>query len=131
MIDSSPEVMCSAVDLQVNLVQVSLPVAMSSHRLDTLATDPGGENRAELVPPVPHLLVADLDAPFVQQILNIPQRQREANVEHHRQADNLGTGFEVPERGGLDHTCKRAPAQPCGNESSLEKTAGAIGKHLI
>jgi hypothetical protein len=41
--------------------------------------------------------VADLDATLVQKILDVAERQREADVEHHRQADDLGAGLEVPE----------------------------------
>jgi hypothetical protein len=29
----------------------------------------------------------------MQHIFHIAERQREANVQHHRQADDLGTGF--------------------------------------
>jgi hypothetical protein len=71
MIDSAPEVMRHPVDLHVDLVQVLLPVAMGAHRFDTLAADFGGEHRTEPVPPITHGLVADLDAPFVQDILDV------------------------------------------------------------
>jgi hypothetical protein len=72
-------------------------------RLDRIPKNPPfpdfcGENRTESVPPEPHGLVADLDAAFVQQILDIAQRQREPHIHHHRQADDLGRGFEVPKR---------------------------------
>ncbi|MEM9912512.1 MAG: hypothetical protein AAF922_17220 [Pseudomonadota bacterium] len=39
--------------------------------------------------------MADIDAALVQQILNDPERQREPDIEHHGQANDLGTGFEV------------------------------------
>jgi hypothetical protein len=47
------------------------------------------------MPPVSHGFMANIDAALVQQILDIPKGQRETNVEHHRQADNLAARFEV------------------------------------
>jgi hypothetical protein len=38
----------------------------------------------------PHRFVADFDPSFVQQIFDIPERQREPHVHRHRQADDLG-----------------------------------------
>ena len=49
-----------------------------------------GEHRTEPVPPEPHRLVTDVDAALEQQILDLPQRQRIADVHHHREADYLG-----------------------------------------
>jgi hypothetical protein len=47
--------------------------------------------------------VADLDTSLVKQIFDIAQRQREPNLEHHRQADDLWARFEGAERGALGH----------------------------
>ena len=47
--------------------------------------------------------MADLDPALVQQIFDIPKRERETDVQHHRKADDLGTGFEVLKRGRPDH----------------------------
>jgi hypothetical protein len=47
--------------------------------------------------------VSDLDTSLVKQIFDIAQRQREPNLEHHRQADDLWARFEVAERGALGH----------------------------
>ncbi len=49
-----------------------------------------GEQRAEPVPPEAHRLMADVDAAFEQQILDLPQRKRLSNVHHYREADHLG-----------------------------------------
>jgi hypothetical protein len=46
------------------------------------------------MPPVPDALVAELDAALMQQILDVPEREREADVHHHRQADDLGARLE-------------------------------------
>ncbi|CUH36847.1 hypothetical protein JSE7799_01243 [Jannaschia seosinensis] len=58
------------------------------------------------MPPEAHRLVADVDAALVQQILDVPQRQRETDVHHHRQSDDLGAGLEVLEGAALGHATK-------------------------
>ena len=60
-----------------------------------------GEHRTEAVPPEPHRLVADIDPAFEQQIFNLPQRERIADVHHHREADHLGRAVEAAE--GIAH----------------------------
>ena len=55
------------------------------------------------MPPEPHRLVADVDAALVQQVLDVSERKREPDVHHHRQADDLGAGLEVPEGGAFGH----------------------------
>lgn len=62
----------------------------SVHSVSLLPPDFSGEHRAKPVPPEPDRLVADIDAALVQQILDIAQRERKANVQHHRQSDDLG-----------------------------------------
>ena len=44
----------------------------------------------EAVPTEPHRLVADVDATFGQQLLDLPRRQREPNIHHHSEPDDLG-----------------------------------------
>ena len=58
--------------------------------LDTLSSDLRGEHRTEPIPPETDGFVVDIDATLVQQILDVPQRRRESNIHHHRQADDLG-----------------------------------------
>ena len=57
--------------------------------------------------------MADLDATFMQEILDLAQREREPDVKHHRQADDLRARLEVPEGAGLGHGQKlsRRPAR--------------------
>lgn len=57
--------------------------------------------------------MADLDAAFVQQVLYIPKRERETDIEHHRQANNLGARLEVAKGAAFCHPAKldRRPAQ--------------------
>ncbi len=45
-----------------------------------------------------------VDASLVQQVLNTPKRERETDVQHHRQADDLGAGLEVLEGGRFSHS---------------------------
>ena len=40
----------------------------------------------------------DIDAALVEQILDVPQRARKADVHHHRKADDLGRSLEIFER---------------------------------
>ena len=39
--------------------------------------------------------MTDIDAAFMQQIFHVAQRKWESHIEHHRQADDFGTDFEV------------------------------------
>ena len=66
--------------------------------------------------------MADLDAPLVQEILDIAQRQREADVEHHRQTDDLGAGLEVAKRRAFGHALRLAGRPARGNQSSSDNT---------
>jgi hypothetical protein len=74
-------------------------VAMGAHRLHPLASNPGSEHRTKSISPVPYGLMDDLDPPLVQQVLDVSQRQREAEAEHHRQADDQRACLEVAEGG--------------------------------
>ena len=70
--------------------------------------------------------MADLDAPLVQEILDIAQRQREADVEHHRQTDDLGAGLEVAKRRAFGHALRLAGRPARGNQSSSDNTFQAV-----
>ena len=56
-----------------------------------------GKQLTEPVPPVAHGLVADVDATLDQQVLDLPQRQREANIHHHSEPDHFGQAVEITE----------------------------------
>lgn len=45
--------------------------------------------------PMSNRFMTDIDAAFIQQIFDIANGQREANVRHHRQADDLAARFET------------------------------------
>ena len=48
--------------------------------------------------------MTDVDAALVQQILDIAERQREPDVHHYRQADDLRARLEIAEGGAFGHT---------------------------
>ncbi len=90
--------MTFAVDLREDLVKMLLPVRVSTHPTDTLLADLGGKQRAKSVPPEPHRFMADIAPALMQQIFHIPERPREPDVQHHSQADDVGTRLEIAER---------------------------------
>ena len=98
---------------------------MSAKVLNPLSSDLGGEHRAEPVPPKPHRLVANIYTALVQQILDVPQRQREPDVHHYRQADDLGGRLEVAKRGAFCHgrTLNSRPARlkPVSSDRALQR----------
>ena len=51
--------------------------------------DLGGKHRTEAVPPKSHRFAADVDPALEQQIFDLPQRQRVANIHHHSEANDL------------------------------------------
>ena len=48
--------------------------------------------------------MVDLDAALMKQVFGIPQQERKPNIQHDRQADDLGIGFELFESGTLGHS---------------------------
>ncbi len=67
--------------------------------------------------------MAHVDASLVQQIFDIPKRERESDVQHHGQADDLGTGFKVLKRGRSGHGQKLrnrpAPLKQCSSDKTF------------
>jgi hypothetical protein len=96
----TPEVMRFSIDPHEDFVQVPTPLRK---RPMMKASFPGRgrKHRAEPVPPVPNRLVADIDAPLEQNILDLSQRQRIADIHRHREADDLGRTVEISE--GIAH----------------------------
>ena len=78
------------------------------HRLDPAAPDLGRENRPEPIPPEPHRLMRDIDAPLMQKVVDVPERERISDVHHSRQADDLGRGLEVAENARACHPVRLA-----------------------
>ncbi len=63
-----------------------------------------------------------VDASLVQQIFDIPKRERETDIQHHRKADDLGAGFEVLESGRSGHGKKLRNRPARLKPSSSDKT---------
>jgi hypothetical protein len=73
------------------------------HSINPFPADLSGKYWAKSIPPKPNRLVADADTAFVQQILHISKRQRETDIHHHRQTDDLGARLEVAKGGAFCH----------------------------
>ena len=71
----------------------------------------------------PHCLVADIDTPLMQKIFDVPQRERNPDVEHHRLADDLGTGFEPLEWTVFGHWQTLASTLPRLKPSSSDRAS--------
>lgn len=101
--------MCFTVDPDEHLIQVPSPGRIRS-LLNTTLSDLRSEQRTKPVPPETHGFVADIDPAFEQQIFDLPQRERIANVHHHREADDLGRTVEIAERIAHRGKLRIAPA---------------------
>ncbi|MEP4766608.1 MAG: hypothetical protein ABJY83_01800, partial [Roseibium sp.] len=110
------------IHLHENLVHVPLPLGVCSQLLHPLPPDFRSKHRAKPVPPLSDSFVAQVDPAFVQQIFDIPKRERETDVQHHRKADDFGAGFEVFERGRIGHGQKLRNTAAPFNQSSSDKT---------
>ncbi len=102
-----------SVDFYENLVQVPLPIGVSAQVLDAFLANFCSKNQAEPVPPVANRFVADVDAALVQQVLDVPERKREANIHHHRQANYFWAAVKILERVAFLHgqTLRNQPAR--------------------
>jgi hypothetical protein len=47
--------------------------------------------------------VADVDAALVQKVFDISERKWKPDIHHHREADDLWAGSEVPKRAAFRH----------------------------
>lgn len=71
------------------------PPATGFHAYDPALTDLGSKHRPEPMLPIPDGLMADIDAPFMEQIFNIAKGQRKPDIKHYRQADDPTARFKV------------------------------------
>lgn len=88
LVDRTPQIMQLAVNLDVHVVEVPVP----------LAADVCGEHRTEPILPEPYHLVADVDATFEKQILHVAQGG-EPHVHQDHQPDYPSD--ELKRRNGL------------------------------
>ena len=103
-----------------------LPPVARLHSRNPTFPDFRGEHRPEPVPPEPHRFMADVDAPFMQQILHIAERQWKTDVHHHRQPNDLGRGLEVAQRAAFYNAltlCGRpARLKPFRSDSAVKRS---------
>ena len=113
MINGPPEVVRLTVDLHEDVVEMPPPMCPGPHAIDPLPPDFRGEQRSEPIPPEPDGFVAYIDAALMQEVLDIPQRQRKTDVQHDGRANDLRRGFEVAEGRTFCHpaTLLRRPAR--------------------
>jgi hypothetical protein len=64
--------------------------ALSSHPVDALFANLRSEYAIKSVPPLPHGLVADVDAAFNQEVFDVPRRQGALYIHHNHKADHFG-----------------------------------------
>ncbi len=83
-IDGPPEVVGFTIEPHENLVQMPAPLCPIPARSSSLLPDLRGQPRIKSVPPGTYRLVADFDTTLVEQVFDLPQRQREADVHYDR-----------------------------------------------
>ena len=125
VVGRAPEAVPLPVDLHENLVEMPFPVARSNP-FDPTLLDLVGEHRPEPVPPVADRLVTDIDASFMKEVFDIPQREREPQIEHHRETDDLGAGLELAEWGAFGHARTLSAARPRLKLSSSDRATGKV-----
>ena len=69
--------------------------------------------------------MTDLDPAFVEQVFDVAQRNREPDLEHHRQADDLWARLEVAEQGTVAHVGRPASRPDRLKPVSSDRTAGS------
>lgn len=102
-VDGPPEIPSLTVDPYEHLVQMPLPSADGTHAFGSASPDLGPEDRPKPVPPEPDRLVADVGPALVQQVLDIPERKRKANVQHDRKADDFRAGSKAAKQVRIAH----------------------------
>src|SRR5271165_2210329 len=98
VIDSPPEIAELAVDLHKDLIQMPTPLGEAALMRYPFLSDLGGEHRAKSVPPKSDCLMADVDPPLGQEILDVAQRQRVPQVHHYDQTDHFRRAVEISKR---------------------------------
>ena len=90
MINGTPQIMLNTVDFYENLVQMPPPMCSVTSLDNTLFSDFRGKHRAKSLPPKPYCLMANIDTALSQYILNLPQREGIADIQHYCRPDYLG-----------------------------------------
>ena len=86
---SDNAVMCLPVDVDQHLIEMPAPIRPVAPVYPS-PPDLAGAHRTEPVPPVLHRFMTDVDALFVEQVLDLPREEWESNLYHHGKPDDLG-----------------------------------------
>lgn len=81
--------------LAVVLVEVPASIPDTSNCLHAAAPDLAHKESVEPVARDSFHHMRDVDALLILKVFHVPQRQRVARKDHHREADNLRPGLEV------------------------------------
>ena len=101
-------------------------MGQGAHPLAAFATDLRREHRAKPVLPEPQGLMSDVDAALMQEVLDVVQLQRVADVRHYRQTNDLRACLEVSKREVLGHLSRVGRVLPSLKSVCSDK---AIGLH--
>lgn len=121
VIHRSPQVVPFTVNLYEHLVKVPPPSA-GFHPAHTTLFNLGGEYRTKSTPPISNGVVAHIDTPLMQKILHIAGRQRETDIQHHGQTDDLAAGIKVTEGAALYYSMTLQNRPPRLNPVSFDNT---------
>ena len=64
----------------------------------------------------------------MSQVLEVAKRKWVADIEHHRQADDLGAGFEVAKGAAFCHPARLGERLVGLNELSSDSALGTVGR---
>ena len=95
VVDSAPEVERLTFDLHEDLIEVPTPVVWTLMQSQLPLFELLRKQITKAVPPKPYCLVAHIDPTFMEQVLDLSQRQRIPNVRHDCELDNGRRSLEI------------------------------------
>jgi hypothetical protein len=90
MVDGAPQIAGLAGNRHEHLVHVPAPLRDLTQIAGSAFSDHACEQASKAIDPKPDALMADIDTALMEQILDVAQREREADVHHHRELDDFG-----------------------------------------
>ncbi len=122
-VDRTPQILALAVHIEEHFIHLPLQFRECAQLPDAFSSNLKCKHRPEPVSPIACGFVADVDTTLAQKIFDFSQRMRKANLQHHRQADDLRTDFELIESGCFLHDAKLCDLSGSLKQSSSDKTA--------
>ena len=116
--------MSLAVDADQHLIKVPAPVRPVAPVYPPFP-DLASKHRTEPVPPIAHRLVADVDT--THDVFDLAQRQRIADVHHHRETDDLGRAVKITKGMVHYHRLRELPFQL---NPIFSDNASMVSQHL-